>query len=69
MPKLKCWKKISDEVWKKNKTELILDKLDGRWDVLLYKNTDHDPDVPFSTPSKKEAVWFAKKYMKDHDSC
>lgn len=71
--KLKCWKKVSDELWEnKNKTELILDKLDSQWNVMLFNEREDDLDrlnMLFGTPSKKEATWFAKRYMKNHDRC
>jgi hypothetical protein len=71
MMKLKCWKKVSSELWenKRKKTELILDKLDGQWDVLIFKEGEDDPEMPFGVPTKKEATWLAHKYMKDHDRC
>lgn len=68
--RLKCWTKINDEYWKnKNKNELLLDKLDDQWDVLLEVPGEEDLDPLYGTPSKKDALQFAKKYMKEHDSC
>lgn len=71
MPKLKCWKKVSSELWenKNKKTELILDKLDGQWDVLVFKEGEDDPHMPAGVPTKWEATRAAMKYMRDHDSC
>jgi len=71
MSKLKCWEKISSELWenKSKKTELILDKLDGQWDVLVFTKGEDDPHFHDGVPTKKEATQIAKKYLKDHDSC
>lgn len=71
MSKLKCWEKISSELWenKSKKTELILDKLDGQWDILVFKEGEDDPYFHDGVPTKKEATQIAKKYLKDHDSC
>jgi hypothetical protein len=59
------WEKKSDELWinKNNKSELIIDKLDDRWDLLLFRYEDPDAEQLFSSPNKKEVIWFAKRYI------
>jgi len=77
MKKLKCWKEIDTEMsndlhtWrtKKGDNKLHLGKEYGEYYVLSVKLTPsyHTKTEYFS--DKKNALKFAKSYMKRHDEC
>ena len=57
------WKTHNEDKYVKGDKEIIIDKLDNRYDVLVYENSDEDGDIIFSSPNHKEAQQMAKEYM------
>jgi hypothetical protein len=63
------WKKNTDYKYTNGKDTIYFDKVDGKWDALLYcGDEDHDADVIGSSKNLKELKQIADKWMKNNQS-
>ena len=74
MSKLKCWKEIKKNVWKKERAsvlEIRYDTILGGYDVILARGNAPSLEkfLNRKPKTKPEALAFAQKYMKNHDRC
>ena len=78
MKRLKCWKKLNDDMWIKKSTTNIFrgepgtDKVgiverDFKTDAIIMESGKYVRYKEFKT--KPKALSFIKKFMEEHDSC
>jgi len=63
------WKKVTEYKYIQGENrnpdkEIVLDKVDKRWDAVLFKKGDPDAEVIASSWNRKEVIQLAKKWMK-----
>jgi len=75
MKKLKCWKKIRNNVWKKDRESILEIRYDGilkGYDIVLAKGLAPSQQKFLNKKTRKtksQALSFAEKYMEGHDTC
>jgi len=73
--RLKCWKKIRNNVWKKERESILEIRYDGilkGYDIVLAKGLAPSQQKFLNKKirkTKSKALSFAQKYMEEHDTC